>query len=66
MPYLGSDLRFRKTRELDGYIADFQVKDADNDGEEELVVAVVAPSQAGDKGAFDKKPTSSILFFKLF
>jgi hypothetical protein len=55
-----------KTRELDGYIADFQLKDADNDGEEELVVAVVAPSQAGDKGAFDKKPTSSILFFKLF
>ena len=55
-----------KTRELDGYIADFQLKDADNDGEEELVVGVVAPSQAGDKGAFDKKPTSSILFFKLF
>jgi TolB-like protein len=55
-----------KTRELDGYIADFQLKDADNDGEEELVVAVVFPNEAGDKGAFDKKPRSSILFFKLF
>jgi hypothetical protein len=55
-----------KTRELDGYIADFQVKDADNDGEEELVVALVFPSEAGDKGAFDKKPRSNILFFKLF
>ena len=29
-----------KTREINGYISDFQVKDADNDGEEELVVAV--------------------------
>ncbi len=30
-----------KTREIDGYIADFQVKDIDNDGIEELIVAVV-------------------------
>ena len=46
---------------MKGYIADFQVKDADNDGEEELVVAVV------DTGAmFDRKATSNILFFKLF
>jgi hypothetical protein len=56
-----------KTRQLDGYIADFQLKDADNDGEEELVVAVVFPNEAGDKGAFDsKKPRSNILFFTLF
>ena len=25
-----------KTREIDGYISDYQVKDADNDGDEEL------------------------------
>jgi hypothetical protein len=30
-----------KTREIEGYISDFQVKDADNDGEPELVVGVI-------------------------
>ena len=50
-----------KTREIKGYISDFQLKDADNDGEEDLVVAVV------DTGAMlDRKATSNILFFKLF
>ena len=55
-----------KTRELTGYISDFQVKDADNDGEEELVVALVFPNESGDKGAFEKKARSNILFFKLY
>ena len=50
-----------KTREINGYISDFQVKDVDNDGDEELVVAVV------DLGTLtDRKVTSNILFFKLF
>jgi len=50
-----------KTREINGYIVDFQIKDADNDGNEDLVVAVVNP-----EGVADKKGTSNILFFKLF
>ena len=50
-----------KTREIKGYITDFQLKDADNDGEEDLVVAVVDTG-----GMFDRKATSNILFFKLF
>jgi hypothetical protein len=49
-----------KTREINGYISDFQVKDVDNDGDEELVVAVV------DLGSISEKVTSNILFFKLF
>ena len=49
-----------KTREIAGYITDFQVRDIDNDGENELVVAVVNPS-----GPLDRKSTSNILFFKL-
>jgi TolB-like protein len=50
-----------KTRELNGYITDYQIKDADNDGNEDLVVAVVDLG-----GMTDKKGTSNILFFKLF
>jgi len=50
-----------KTREINGYISDFQVKDVDNDGDEELVVAVV-----GLGSITDRKVTSNILFFKLF
>jgi len=50
-----------KTREIKGYIADYQVRDIDNDGEEELVVAVVNVSSLTDR-----KTTSNILFFKLF
>ncbi len=50
-----------KTREISGYISDFQVKDADNDGEEELVVSIINP-----KTFLGKKATSNILFFKLF
>jgi len=50
-----------KTREIEGYITDFQVKDADNDGEEELVVSIINPGTITGK-----KATSNIVFFKLF
>jgi hypothetical protein len=50
-----------KTKEFNGYISDFQIKDIDNDGDEELVVAVI------DLGSItDRKGTSNILIFKLF
>ncbi|MBS3918430.1 MAG: VCBS repeat-containing protein [Deltaproteobacteria bacterium] len=52
-----------KTRELEGYIADYQVKDADNDGNDELVAALV---ESHASGAIGGKGTSQILFFKLF
>jgi hypothetical protein len=57
-----------KTRQINGYIADFQVRDVDNDGNEELVVAVVGPTLTGEgmSGAFSRKSTSNILFFKLY
>jgi len=59
-----------KTREIDGYIADYQVKDADNDGEVDLVVAVVSPAppilEEGIIANLSRKKTSNILFFKLF
>jgi hypothetical protein len=46
-----------KTREIMGYISDFQVKDVDNDGDEELVAAVL------DLGTItDQKVTSNVLF----
>jgi hypothetical protein len=51
-----------KTREINGYIADYQVKDVDNDGQEELVVGVVK-TEGSITGT---KVTSNILFFKLF
>ncbi len=50
-----------KTREMSGYFSDYQVKDADNDGQEELVVAVV-----NYKDILDRKGTSNILFYRLF
>ncbi|MDI6764463.1 MAG: FG-GAP-like repeat-containing protein [Thermodesulfobacteriota bacterium] len=52
-----------KTKEITGYLSDFQVKDADNDGNEDLVVAVVESHASGSMGG---KGTSAILFFKLF
>jgi len=56
-----------KTREINGYIADYQVRDVDNDGHEELVVAVVAPStEEGISGLLSQKSRSNILFFRLF
>ena len=51
-----------KTREIKGYITDFQFKDVSNDGEEELVVAVVAP--VDETGILLPKPKSNIYFFK--
>jgi TolB-like protein len=51
-----------KTREVSGYITDYQVKDVDNDGNEELVVGV-CKSEGTITGT---KLTSSIFFFKLF
>jgi TolB-like protein len=59
-----------KTREIEGYIADYQIKDADNDGEVDLVVAVVSTpvsiSEEGMLASISRKKTSNILFFKLF
>jgi TolB-like protein len=55
-----------KTREINGYISDFQMKDVDNDGEEELVIAVVLPPEEGVEGIFSKKSRSNIHFFKIF
>ena len=50
-----------KTKKIDGYISDFQVKDVDNDGEAELVVSVVDLG-----GITTRKGTSKIYFYKLF
>ena len=56
-----------KTREIDGYIADYQVKDVDNDGNEELALAVITPTyEEGVTGLFSRKLKSNIYFFKLF
>ncbi len=57
-----------KTRPIQGYIADYQVKDVDNDGNEELVVAVVNADTTGEgiSGALSDKKISNIYFFKLF
>jgi len=49
-----------KTQEMDGYIADYQIRDVDNDGRDELVVALVNRSDA-----FTRKETSNIYFYKL-
>jgi hypothetical protein len=54
-----------KTKEIRGYIADYQVKDVDNDGEDELVVAAIAPEE-GAATLFSKNSKSNIYFFKLF
>ncbi len=54
-----------KTKEIRGYVSDYQIKDVDNDGEEELVVAAVAPEQSVT-GFLSKTSRSNILFFKLF
>lgn len=52
-----------RTRELKGYIADFQVKDADNDGSEDLVVGVVESTRGAIAGG---EGSSQLIFFKLF
>ncbi len=53
-----------KTREIKGYIADFQFKDVANDGNEELVAAVLAPTE--ETGILSTKSRSNIYFFKLY
>ncbi len=56
-----------KTREIDGYIADYQVKDVDNDGNDELVIAAITPTyEEGVAGLFTGRLKSNIYFFKLF
>jgi TolB-like protein len=54
-----------KTREIRGYIADYQVKDVANTGEEELIVGVVLPIEGGASGILSRKTESVIQFFKL-
>jgi len=53
-----------KTREIKGYIADFQIGDAENSGEQDLVLAVVAADE-DTGGMFSMKSRSNILFYKL-
>ena len=56
-----------KTREIKGYIADYQIKDVENDGNDELVVAVSAPIQSEEgAGILSRKSRSNIYFFKLY
>ena len=57
-----------RTRAVKDYIADFQVKDVDNDGNEDLVVAVVGKEETGEgiSAVLSKKTISNIFFFKLF
>ena len=50
-----------RTREIPGYIADYQIRDVDNDGEEDLIVGLVNPG-----GTFERGYTSNIFFYKLF
>jgi TolB-like protein len=50
-----------RTREIPGYIVDYQVEDFDNDGKRELVVAVVPHIDI-----LQRSPYSHILFFELF
>jgi TolB-like protein len=49
-----------RTREIPGYIADYQVKDFDNDGDRELVVAIVSESKSL------KRSDSMVLFYELY
>jgi TolB-like protein len=49
-----------RTKEIPGYIADYQVRDFDNDGERELVVAVVSKFEL-----MQRSGDSHILFFEL-
>jgi TolB-like protein len=53
-----------KTQLIKGYIADYQIKDVDNDGEPELVVAIT--DSPGSRSMLAGNVKSNILFFKLF
>jgi TolB-like protein len=50
-----------RTREIPGFIADYQVEDFDNDGQVELVVAMVSKFKP-----MQRSKESHILFFELF
>ena len=50
-----------RTKEIPGYVADYQVRDFDNDGEVELVVAMVSQFKP-----LRRSMDSHILFFELF
>jgi TolB-like protein len=50
-----------RTKEIPGYIADYQVEDYDNDGERELVVAMVPQTDL-----LQQAKSSHLLFFELF
>jgi TolB-like protein len=54
-----------KTKDIPGYIVDFQIKDVENKGEEGLVVALVLIEE-GASGALSRKTESALFFFKLF
>ena len=49
-----------KTPEIAGYIADYQIRDVDNDGEDEVVMAAVS------KRALTGKASSVVLVYELF
>jgi len=49
------------TRKFDGYVADFQVKDIDNDGQDELVIALVLRTELIDI----IKKRSAVIAYKL-
>ena len=56
-----------KTRPVKGYVADYQIKDVDNDGNEELVAVVNSdPAGKGVAGASSEKKVSNIYFFKIY
>jgi TolB-like protein len=49
-----------KTPEIAGYIADYQIRDVDNDGQDEVVMAAVS------KRALSGKASSAVLVYELF
>ncbi len=49
-----------ETPEISGYISDYQLKDVDNDGKDELVITAVS------KGALRSGASSSLLVYELF
>jgi len=49
-----------KTPEIAGYISDYQIRDVDNDGKDELVIAAVS------KRALTAKASSAVLIYELF
>ena len=54
-----------RTREINGYIADYQIKEIGDKGERELVAGVIMPDESGLSGLMNRKTESTIMFFKL-